>query len=103
VIARRRRRDVREQQPEHRRQSAHVVARGELRHDATPELVQVGLGINPVREQARAPVVDGDGRVVARRFYAEDPHLPPIRRGQRRCGAVAAPHPQSFDFPGRHP
>jgi hypothetical protein len=102
-IARRRRGDVREQQPEHRREPAHVVARGELGHDATPELVQVGLGINPVREQAGAPVVDGDGRVVARRFYAEDPHLHPIRRVRRARGAVSAPDPQSFDFPGRHP
>jgi ABC-type multidrug transport system fused ATPase/permease subunit len=57
-----------------RHEPADVIARREFRHHAAVARVQVDLRMQPVREQPRRRVVDGDAGFVAGGFDAEDAH-----------------------------
>ena len=62
-------------------QPANVVAGRDLRHDAAVLRVQGDLGMQLVRHEAEAPVVQGHTGFVARGFDAEHQHGTGRRRG----------------------
>ena len=53
---------------------AHMIARGQFRHDATILGMQRDLAVQGVREQATITVIEGDTGFIAGSFKAQDQH-----------------------------
>ncbi len=60
--------------PDQRQQHAHVVARGDLRHDAAVHGVRVHLAVQRVRQQAFAAAVQRHTGLVTAGFDAQNVH-----------------------------
>ena len=89
-----------------RHDAPHVIARGELGHDAAVDRVHRHLRVQRMREQTAARVVDGKAGFVAGRFDAECEHgkmAGASTAGMPRytvAAAAARRRPRSCEFRG---
>ncbi|MBV6418065.1 MAG: hypothetical protein CMLOHMNK_02845 [Steroidobacteraceae bacterium] len=65
----------RERLAHERHEAAHMIARGEFRHDAAIEAMQVDLRMQDMREQSATLVEDGDGAFITGGFDREHAHF----------------------------
>jgi small subunit ribosomal protein S21 len=82
---------------DHRRELGDVIARGELRHDATERRVDRHLARERLGDDAAAALVERHARFVATRFDSEDQHEESLHHATR--GAIIRRFRAGFSRP----